>query len=261
VSAPSPNVINAWRKVIIKHIDFDGPIHLSKSDVAQIIKEANQKKLLNANDPDWIEQFIVNNLRDAWLTRGYFKVNATSQARSLGGNSGEERFLVSAHVEEGLQYHLKNMRILGDSAIPEAELRAAVSLQDEEICNEGLIHRGIDELTKLYDSKGYMDFTVGADTQLDDDLRPGISLVLNLDLQKQYRIGNVDIAGLDPKLEARLRAIVRPGEIYLPYAVADFFEQNKSKLPSGLNPWKAMHVHFNGKDGIIDLVFEFRICP
>ncbi len=106
-----------------------------------------------------------------------------------------------------------------------------------------------------------MDFTVGADTQLDDDLRPGISLVLNLDLQKQYRIGNVDIAGLDPKLEARLRAIVRPGEIYLPYAVADFFEQNKSKLPSGLNPWKAMHVHFNGKDGIIDLVFEFRICP
>src|SRR5258706_11546996 len=75
VSAPSSNVNDAWRKVIIKRIDFDRLIHLSKSDVARTIKEANQKKFLNAGDPEWIKWFTEESLRDAWLTRGYFKVN------------------------------------------------------------------------------------------------------------------------------------------------------------------------------------------
>jgi hypothetical protein len=262
VSAPSPKVNDAWRKVIVKHIDFDGPIHLSKSDVEQIIKELNQKtRLLNADDPEWINWFTEQSLKDAWLTHGYFKVNATAQAHSLGGNSSEERFLVTAHVEEGLQYHLRNIRFVGDSTFPETELRAAIPMRDGEIFNVGLIRTGINALTELYGSKGFIDFTVVPDTDTDDDQRPSIALVLNLDPQKQYHVGNVDIAGLDPKLEARLRAIVRPGEIYLPFAVAGFFKQNKSELPSGLNPWRAMHVHLNGKDGIIDMVFEFRVCP
>jgi hypothetical protein len=261
VSAPSPNVNDAWRKVIVKRIDFDGPIHLSKSDIARTIKEASLKKLLNADDPEWIKWFTEGSLRDAWVTRGYFKVNVTSQARSLGGNSSEERFLVTAHVEEGLQYHLRSIRFFGDSTIPETELRAAIPLQDGDIFDVGLIRTGIEALTKLYGSKGYIDFTVVPDAQIDDDLRPWISLVLNLDPQKQYHLGSVEIAGLDPKLEARLRAVAHPGEIYYPNVVADFFEENKSVLPLGVSPWEEMRVLRNVKAGIVDLVFDFRTCP
>jgi hypothetical protein len=204
LSAPSRNKIVSWRKVVIKRLDFDGPIHLSHSDVARIIREANQKEL-NADAPDWIKEFTEIDLRDAWQTLGYFKVRVTARAHPLGGNSSEERLLVTAHVEEGLQYHLKSIRFDGDSPIPEEELRTAVPIRDGELFNVELIRSGIDALTKLHNLRGYVDFTTVADTEIDDDLRPGISLGLHLDLQKQYRIGDLEIMALDPNLIARIR--------------------------------------------------------
>jgi hypothetical protein len=43
-------------------------------------------------------------LRGAWQNLGYFRVKVSAEARSLGSDSNEERFLVTAHVDEGLQY-------------------------------------------------------------------------------------------------------------------------------------------------------------
>ena len=263
----SGKAVITWRKVIIKDINFDGPIHLSHSEVARIIKEANQK-LLNADDPDWIKEFTETKLWEAWLTHGYFKVNVTAESRSLGGNSTEERFLVTAHVEEGLQYHLRNIRFRGvtdsrigdDLTFPEATLRAAIPIRDGEIFNVALIRNGIEALTKLYNSRGYIDFTAVPDTEVDDDLQPRISLVFALDPEQQFRVGKVEIMALDSKLEARLREIVRPGEIFNPEAMGHFFKENKSVLPSRLSP-ENIRVLRNVKVGIVDLAFDFRHCP
>ena len=267
VSAPSSKVDSAWRKVIIKRIDFGGPIRLSKSDVAGIIREAN-KTMLNAEDPDWIKEFTEANLREAWLTHGYFKVYMTAQASSLSGNSNEERFLVAAHVEEGSQYHLRDIRFRGvtdtrfgdDLTFPEATLRAAIPIRDGEIFNVALIRNGIEALTKLYNSKGYINFTAVPDTEVDDDLRPLISLVFALDPEQQFHVGKVEMMALDPKLEARLREIVRPGEIFNPEAIKDFFKENKSVFPSRPSP-ENLRVLRNVKAGIADLTFDFRPCP
>jgi outer membrane protein assembly factor BamA len=261
-------IIITWRKVIIKRIDFDGPIHLSQSDVARIIKEANQK-MLNADDPESINAFTEFSLRGAWQDHGYFKVILTSQARSLGGNSNEERFLITVHVEEGLQYHLKDIRfrvvtdtgIGGDSAIPEAELRAAIPIRDGEIFNVALIRNGIEALTKLYGSHGYIDFTAVPDTEVDDDLRPWISLVFALDQEQQFHVGKVEIMGLDPKLEARLTELIRPGDIYNYEAVEDFLKEIKAVLPSGFSIGRDVSFLRNVKAGIVDLTFDFRTCP
>jgi outer membrane protein assembly factor BamA len=259
--------IITWRKVIIKGINFDGPIHVSHSDVVRIIGEANQK-MLNADDPDWIKEFTQLGLRDAWLTHGYFRVNVTAKVRSLGGNSTEERFLVIAHVEEGLQYRLRDIQFRGvtdmrfddDSIIPEAALRAAIPIRGGEIFNVALIRNGIEALTKLYGSDGYIDFTAVPDTEVDDDLRPLISLVFTLDPEQQFHVGKVEIMALDPKLEPRLRGLVRPGDTFNPEAVEDFFKENKSALPSGLSP-DDVRVLRNVKAGIVDLAFDFRPCP
>ena len=268
VPVRTKKAITTWRKVIVKRIDFDGPIHLSQSDVAQIIKEANHKKL-NADDPEWIKEFTEISLRGAWQDHGYFKVIVTSQARSLGVNSSEERFLVSAHVEEGLQYRLKDIRfrsstdigIGSDSTISEAELRAAIPIRDGEIFNVALIRTGIEALTKLYDSHGYIDFTTVPDSEIDDDLRPWISLVFTLDLQKQFRVGKIVSIGLDPKLEPRLTELIHPGDIYNYEAVDDFLKEIKAVLPSGFSIGRDVSFLRNFKAGIVDLTFDFRTCP
>jgi outer membrane protein assembly factor BamA len=253
-------IILTWRRVIIKSIDFDGPIHLSQSDVARIIKETNQK-VLNADDPDWIKDFTKIGLRDAWETHGYFTVNATAKARSMGGNSNEERFLVTAHVEEGLQYHLRDIRFRGDSTVPETELRAAIPIRDGEIFSVPLIRNGIEALTKMYGSHGYIDFTAVPDTEIDNDRPAWISLVFVLDQQRQYRVGKVEVMASNQKLEARLRGVLSPGAIYNSEAVEDFFRQNEPEFPFGMVRSDEMQLTRNFETGIVDLTFDIRTCP
>lgn len=263
----SKKAVISWRKVIVKDINFDGPIHLTHSEIARVIREAN-RKLLNADDPDWIKEFTETNLREAWENQGYFKVLVTAQARPLSGNSTEERFLVTAHVDEGLQYYLRNIRFRSatdtqfsdDLTFPEATLRAAIPVRDGEIFNVALIRNGMDALMRLYNSRGYIDFVAVADTEVDDDLRPGISLVLALDPEQQFHVGNIEIMALDPKLEARLREVVRPGEIFNPEDIKDFFKENKSVFPSKPSS-ENFPVLRNVKAGIVDLTFDFRPCP
>jgi len=248
--------IITWRKAFIARVDFDGPIHLSQSVVAQIIKEANHGRM-NADDPEWVKGFAEVGLREMWLNHGFYKVNVTAEAHSLGGNSSIERFLVTAHVNEGLQYWLSGVRFVGATDVPEAKLREAVPIRDGEPFDVSRIKEGIQSLTKLYDSLGYIDFTTAPFVDVDDDR---ISVVFHLDLQKQYRVGKVEIRTVDSRLEIRLREFVRPGEVYDSGAVEDFLKKNKSALPPGFSPTDDIYLVRNMKAGIVDLGFDFRRC-
>jgi outer membrane protein assembly factor BamA len=248
-----------YRKVIIEGVDFDGPIHLSQSDINQIIAHANRIGW-HADNPEWVKGFAQIGLRGAWLDRGYFRVNVSAKASSLGGDPSEEHFLVTAHIDEGLQYHLGDLRFVGDSGIPEAELRAVFPLRGGELFSVPLIREGIQALTKLYASHGYIDFTTVPETEVDDNLQR-ISLVLKLDQEKQFRVGKVEIIGVDPNLESDLRVIVRPGEIFNQEAVYEFLRHHLPTFPSSLSSIDALEARRSIKTGIVDLTFDFRSCP
>src|ERR1700730_3291873 len=98
-SRPGQKLIITWRKVFINDVNFDGPIHVPRSDIAQIIKEANQSDL-DDHDPQ-----VVAAIEIAWRgglqDRGYYHAEVTAEAHSLGGNSNEERVQVTADVNEG----------------------------------------------------------------------------------------------------------------------------------------------------------------
>lgn len=200
--------IATWRRVAIERVDFDGPIHLSQSDIAQAIKEANHDPF-DANHSEWIEEFAEVGLRQLWLDRGFFNALVTAEARPLSRNSSIQRFLVTAHVNEGLQYRLEGIRFAGNETdVPESKLRGAVPIADGDLFSVSRIRDGIDALTRLFGSLGYIDFTAVPDTEENDNSRQ-ISVVFNLDLQKQFRVGKVEVRTVNSKLEARLRELFR----------------------------------------------------
>jgi outer membrane protein assembly factor BamA len=145
---------------------------------------------------------------------------------------------VNAYVDEGLQYHLGDVRFstTNDSvaAFPEGELRAAVPLGEGELFNVEKIRKAIENLTKLYNYQGYIDFTVTPQVETDDKLQR-ILLLMVLDPQKQFRVRNLAILGLEPNLEASLSPIVQPGEIFNYQRVDDllktFIDENQAALP------------------------------
>jgi hypothetical protein len=83
---------------------------------------------------------------------------------------------------------------------------------------------------------------------------------MHLDEQKQFRVGKLEILGLAPSLEARLRSIIKPGELFDPRIVYDFDKENALVMVSDplFNP---LQVDRDVKAGIVNLLFDFRPCP
>jgi outer membrane protein assembly factor BamA len=243
---------------MIERVEFDGPIVVSQADVARAVREANHS-MMDADDPEWIKGF-ADRLRELWLSRGFFNARVTAEPQSLSRNSSIERFVVAAHSWEGLQYRLGGIRFAGDETdVPEQQLRRAIPLADGELFDVSRIRDGISALTELYGSLGYVDFTAVPDTDVDDTLRQ-ISLTMTLDLQKQYRIGKVEIFTVSPKVEARLKELFRPGEVFDSSALEEFVKQYRSALPPGVMVPSDVHILRNARTGILDLGFDFRVC-
>jgi hypothetical protein len=55
-------------------------------------------------------------------------------------------------------------------------------------------------LRKLYATRGYIDFTPTALREI-DDARARISLEMELDEQKQFHVGKVEVLGAEPAIE------------------------------------------------------------
>src|SRR5579872_3425370 len=72
------------RKVIVERVEFDRPVHLSNSDIEQVIEKANKAEW-DADSPSWIDAFAEIELRSAWQDQGYFKIALDPHAQSLGG--------------------------------------------------------------------------------------------------------------------------------------------------------------------------------
>ncbi|HEV7968192.1 MAG TPA: POTRA domain-containing protein [Candidatus Acidoferrales bacterium] len=248
----------AHRKVIVDRLEFDRPVHLSESDVEQVIQTTNEIGY-NADTSGWVDELTEIGLRSAWQNQGYFEIDVAADAQSIGGDSDHERYLVAVHVEkEGPQFHLGEVRFTGATAIPEAELQQVFPMREGEFFSVEKMRAGIQTLTKLYASHGYIDFTAVPETKADDNLQR-ISLLMRLDEQTQFRVGDLVIQGFTPSLEARLRSIIVPGEVFNPEPVQTFFKQYRSVLPS--HDLENFEARRNIRAGTVDLTFGPRSCP
>jgi hypothetical protein len=142
-------------------------------------------------------------------------------------------------------------------AFPRDQLRALIPLQDGGIFSTKGIRDGLDALRLAYSSIGYVDVTSQPLFEINDDSRQ-ISLTMEIDQERQFRVGTVEIFGLKPKLEKTLRSQIKPGDVFNQGAINEFCEHYKSALPPGASP-KDVQTHRENQT--ISLLFDFRPCP
>lgn len=244
------------RRVILERIEFDQPVQLSNPDVDAIVKKANDSDY-DASSSAWVDRVAETGLRQAWQDHGYFEVAVDPTAQSLGGNANEERFVLKVHVlEEGPQFHLGTLQFTGGTVFSDGELRQAIPMREGEIFNVAHVRASIESLVKLYGAHGYIDFTITPSTDVDTNLQR-IDLTWHLDEGNQFRVRNVEIRGIDPTLEGRLRAVVVPGQPIDPEAIRSFLKDNRSVLPRGIDNFE---MDRDVKDGLVDFTFAPRNC-
>ena len=179
----------------------------------------------------WVDELAEVIVRGSFLENGYFRVDVSANAELLSQTASLEHFALIVWVDQGPQYRLGRMQFRSADpdrqlVFPTEELRALVPLRDGEhfqrheatsslrfapsaLCNFGLDRRHSEPKFDI------------------DDAAKRIDLTLQLDQEKQYRVGNIDIWGENPAAERIVRSTFKSGEIFDGYLVDRFYAENK----------------------------------
>ena len=255
-------------KVIVDSVVFDGPTSLPASIQEQLVADLKEHAALSSGS-EWLEDWNEAAVRGAWQDQGFFKMTSTAKAQIVSSDASEQHVSVIVHVDEGMRYRLRDIRFRKSSdgwssgnevlAFPPEELRKRVPLTEGELFRANQIREGLDSLKKLYGSYGYLNFVTVPITEVDD--RNGmISLILELDEGKQFRVRTVEVQGLDPQTKGALKWRLQPGDLFNYEFFKDFFTDNENILPSGASPLNA-ELSKNEKSGTVDIKFVFPSCP
>jgi len=183
----------------------------------------------------------------------------------VSADSTYEHVSVTIHVEPGLQYRLGDVRFRNDRdghdnlALPREELRKLILLQEGDLFNTDKIRESIDALMKAYHSYGYRNFVATPVTEVNDATQR-ISLLMELDEGKQFRVGKVEVFGLPPTKAAMLTSALQAGEVFNRSVVDEFVEANMAALPEGASR-HVLGIQGDEKEGTVDIVVDFRPRP
>lgn len=257
---------NVYPKIIIDDVKFDSPANLLDSNAEQeIIAELKHHEFDGGSH--WFDEILEVPVRNAWQNQGYFKVETSGQSQVVSADSMYEHVVITICVNQGLQY-----RLGGDIRFREAdrdepeklafsreELRKLVPLQEGDIFSAEKIREGLDRLKKLYGPAGYINLVVTPVTEVDDATQR-ISLVLELDEGRQFRVEKFEVIGLDAQAEGALKWRLHQGDIFNYELFEDFLTDNKDTLPHCISPSNA-ELRKSEKKATVEIRIVIPACP
>jgi outer membrane protein assembly factor BamA len=247
----------SYPKIRFDAVTFEGATHLPESIRAQITGRLDQTGF--DNHSPWID-ISRETVMDALQQYGYLFAKVSAEARILSSDPTEELVSVTFRVTEGPQYRLGEIQFANARVFPPWYLRKQFALQDGDVFDLQKIREGIDALTWTYGSQGYINFTAAPDLQVDNS-HQRISVLMELEEDKQYRVGSVEVLRLGREISGHpLKMKLKPGDVFNPKLIEDFYNENKSVLPPDVSPSEDTQMAQNPREGTVEIVFDVRDC-
>jgi len=205
-------------------------------------------------------------LLPVYLQRGYLKAAfAPSNANVISqtaATDSQDRAEVEVDaiipVTPDKIYSTSGVAWKGNSAISTADLGPLIHLPVGEPADAVRLLRDIENVSKLYRSRGYLLVQVKPDAHFDDD-KSAVHYDLNVAEGDLYKMGELEILGLDTQTTAHLLAAwaLRQGQPYDADYPSKFRMDTGKLLPRGVQ-W-AVTVHESlEKDKTVDVEIRFK---
>ena len=129
---------------------------------------------------------------------GYFQAVVDEPTISFP-SQGEKKGMaqVTVKVKQRAQYRLGEIHFQKATIFPSTQLRNLFPLRRGDLFNVGKIQGGLEDLRKLYETKGYVNFVLVPETSIDESRRT-IDLVVDVDEGKPYNFGKLYLDGVEP---------------------------------------------------------------
>jgi outer membrane protein assembly factor BamA len=220
------------RGIRIETLSISGVTQVSMPDRQSVRDEVISRCCDHAETQEIRERIVY-----AFQERGYYKARVQQlEVTPLDLHTVPPSVTVVVTVEDGYQYRLKSVQFSGAKAFAASQLRQQFAISDGDIFNAEKIRKGLDNLRKLYASRGYVNLTPVPNTESDDEAA-AITLQIDLDEGKQFHLGGLVLDGeeLHPGDGAKLLAAWKPmeGGVYDGTRVEAWWRLAATLLPPG----------------------------
>jgi outer membrane protein assembly factor BamA len=207
-------------------------------------------------------------LLPVYLQRGYLKAAfGPSDARGVPQPSpatdahgpAELQVDVILPVQTGKMYSTSSVDWKGNSAIKIGELAPLLHLSTGQPADAVRLLRDIENVGKLYRSRGYMTVQIKSDTQFDEE-KNTVHYDLNIVEGDLYKMGELEILGLDTQATARMQGAwtLREGQAYNADYPEKFRDDTGQLLPRGVRWVISIHETLEAKDKTVDVEVRFK---
>jgi hypothetical protein len=254
-------------KVVIDDVDLQGAIHLSGSVKEQLVASLLHREYEERSD--WIsdvEDRVGHAETYGWPEReneGYLGFSVQARWNTLRSEPGLLHVQVVITLDEGQQKRLKAIafRYPGNpqasQLLNSSDLRKLIPLNDGEVYNRDKFYAGLGAVGRAYHERGFTGLTSYVEMQFDQTDQT-VTIFVDLNEGRQYSWGNIQVFGLDPRIETLLRSQLKVGSPVSPKLIEDFYRDNKSLLPDGVSP-QTVKWQLDDERATVDLTFDFRI--
>jgi outer membrane protein insertion porin family len=167
-------------------------------------------------------------------------------------------------VTPGKIYSTSSVEWKGNSAIATGELATLLHMPIGQPADAVRLLHDIENVSKLYRSRGYMMAQIKPEAQFDDGKTENDKSTVRYDLSvvegDLYRMGEFEITGLDTQARARMVAAwtLRTGDPYNAEYPKKFLEDTGSLLPRGVQWATTVHESPDAKDKTVDVEIHFK---
>jgi outer membrane protein assembly factor BamA len=167
-------------------------------------------------------------------------------------------------VTQGKIYSTTGVEWKGNSAVKTGELAPLIHLPIGQPADAVRLLRDIENVGRLYRSRGYMMAQIKPEAQFDDGKTENDKGAVRYDLSvvegDLYKMGEFEITGLDTQARAKMVAAwtLRTGEPYNAEYPKKFLEDTGSLLPRGVQWSTTVHESPDAKDKTVDVEIHFK---
>jgi outer membrane protein assembly factor BamA len=194
------------------------------------------------------------------LKGGYLKASfAKADARLVSQANGEVEVDAIVPVTPGNVYSTSSADWKGNSVIKTGELASLLHLPPGQPADAVRLFHDIEKVGKLYRSRGYMTVQIKPDAQLDDE-KGTVHYDLNIVEGDLYKMGELEILGLDTQATARMQAAwsLREGQPYNADYPNKFVDDTGQILPRGVRWIVSIHETPEAKDKTVGVEIRFK---
>ncbi len=246
----------------IRNIEFPG----ASPEQASLLASAARRITGAEYERSALAKVAKFDLLPVYLQRGYLKATfASSDARVLPGATTDEQEPADVDVDAivpvtpGKVYSTSSVDWKGTSAIPASELAPLLHLPLGQPADSVRLVGDLENVTRVYRSRGYMTVQVKSEAQFDDE-KSTVHYDVNVVEGDLYKMGELEITGIDTQAKARLEAAwtLRQGQPFNADYPKKFQEDTGSLLPRGLRWGVTIHESLDAKDKTVDVEIHYK---